>query len=172
MRARSVFSLAILTSLTILFQAPALAQQVPGVTYEETHRVSGWEEPLCARDGNLRHYYWTDIDASSRYRTNVINRVAPSGRSYRVIKRVSDLNAKPTIINPNALTAKGRGMNDQIASSDVNGQLRKRNGGASGNRSGAGTMTYASYGFSNGGGYQSSTGSSSSAAVKGRVLSY
>lgn len=171
MRARSVFSLAILSSLTILFQAPALAQQVPGVTYEETHRVSGWEEPLCARDNNLRHYYWTEIDASSRYRANVINRVAPSGRSYRVIKRVSDLNAKPTVIN--ALTAKGRGMNDnQIASSDVSGNLRKRNGGGNGSRSGAGTMTYASYGFSNGGGYQSSGGSSSSAAVKGRVLSY
>ena len=173
MRAGSVFSLTVFSLLTILVQAPALAQQVPGacaVTYEERHRVAGWEEPLCSRDNNLRHYYWTEIDASSRYRANVINRVAPVGHGYRVIKRVSDLNAKPNVVT--ALSAKGHRLQNQIASNDVSAVLKNRAGGGSGSRGGAGAFTYASYSYNNSPSYGSSSGNSSSANVKGRVLSY
>lgn len=151
--------------LTITLQNPANAQST---VFEERHRVSGWEEPLCAREGNLRHYYWTEIDASSRYRANAINRVAPSGRaSYKIISRTAGPNSRPAANL--ALSARGKRMSgEQLASGDVSGVLRPGTSGNSGSGRGASTSTYASYSQGSRPVYQYD----GSRNVSGRVLSY
>jgi len=158
--------------LTVCFQSAASAQATDGsggsTVYEEHHRVSGWEEPLCSRDGNLRHYYWTDVDVSSRYRTNAINRVAPRANPYHVISRVAGPNSKPVAIPP--MSAKARSIGDnRMASSDCSGVLRSKAGsGARANRN-TSTFTYASYSYNPS---SKPVAQYESSSVKGRVLSY
>lgn len=164
--ANLLFHLKLLVSLIFaLILTNNLQANAQSTVFEERHKVSGWEEPLCNRDNNLRHYYWTDIDASSRYRVNVINRVAPSKKSsYTIINRTASPN------KPSAMSAKARKVGDnQIASGDVSGYLRNQQQAASyGNRSVA--STYGSYSFSQP--VRSTAQYDSNRNVKGRVLSY
>lgn len=149
-------------------QAQSTEIQGPSTVREEHYKVSGWQEPLCNKDGNLRHYYWTDIDASARYRTNTIRRVSDNRNPYRVISRVAGQNSKPIAIPP--MSAKARPMGDNLSSTDVNGVVRTKNGSASRAGNSASTYTYASYNYSPGA--KPLAQSSDSRNVKGRVLTY
>ncbi len=158
--------------LTVCFGSAASAQSTDvsggSTVYEEHHRVSGWEEPLCNKDGNLRHYYWTEIDASSRYRTNAISRVAPRANPYHVINRVAGANSKPIAIPP--MSAKARSIGDnRIASNNCSGVLRTQGGSAARVSRGASTFTYADYSYNPS---SKPVAQYESNSVKGRVLSY
>ncbi|CAN5515813.1 hypothetical protein BH11CYA1_BH11CYA1_02720 [soil metagenome] len=86
-----------------IYASPAQAQMIdevqqaegaPAVVQEHRSR-SGWEQPLVAKDNNLKHFYWTEIDRN-KAAYKVVNRAATG---YSVLPRTAS-ESKPKVLPP------------------------------------------------------------------------
>lgn len=151
-----LLTIALIATSASLVAAPAMAQMTESVSTIETKgSISGWEKPLIEQDNNLRHYYWTDISNTKKYR---IQSLSPVKNQYRVMPRVAS-SAKPKVA-PAA-------SNKSIARSEasLNGRLRPQ---AAQYATTATALSYGSYGSGAPASY-SSGGSGSAKNVKAKI---
>lgn len=151
-----LLTIALVAVSACLTATPAMAQMTESVSTVETKgSVTGWEKPLIEQDNNLRHYYWTDISNTKKYR---IQSLSPAKNQYRVMPRVAT-NVKPKV----APAASNKSVARSEAS--LNGRLRPQVA----QYATTGTaLSYGSYGAGAPASY-SSAGSGSAKNVKAKI---
>lgn len=163
----TIFSL----TLTSLCALDARAQYVPDMddntpTVAEEHRSrSNWEQPLVNKDQNLRHYYWTDIEASKPHFT-IVN---PATGKYEVQHRTAS-SCRPKVIPTKCRNIWAESM---AARAGVEAKLRPISI-AHAKMAAPMAYSYGSYGSVSGRLTPASNGAESSydKQVKARVMSY